>query len=673
MLRKYQQTILFFSLSYLSIFIFSILLYSDFFSNIFSYEIILKSILSSTIIWYILYLVSSIRVLYYLFVILLTLIVTIKLYYIYFLNVAIEPAIFEGMFDTNLDEMERLGSNKPIFIFITTFLFIMLFINFYWLKSLSFRKKVFFHFFKLFIIIGLVIGYGFYTEKLNKNNVVLILEKVFPISFFKSFSDAATSRYKLYTMNTNKVNIVKKYNFIKDNKDYPLIIFVRGESLRARSFPIIDKNIPISYRLDDLNNTVFYKNVFSYANYTQAAVPWMLTRSKNNMLNNEHSLISVVKYMGWNTTWIGCDHSNLANFATPIVNYALEADESLFLGKLNDWMRSNDNNDIYSVSDSKQFKYLLSALNSKLKKEFFWLEMNGSHVPWSGTPHNNFSYYTPVCTVPLDEIKQCEKDKAINSYKTTILYTQYLLKKLILTLKNKNALVIFASDHGESTGEHGYYGHGFMLPEGKRKIRDQINPAFMVWMSDKFKSNHMKEYKALKDNSKKYMKHDIIFHSVLDILGIKSSIIEKSKSIFSDNFLDKEKPINIQIKKEKIILDKFENNEAIFHLQDVNPQPRTSAHITFTLPSECKEIYLNISDLYKESAFPDRIKYKIVYNNNLILKKDLSENKEDLLKIKLLPNNKVIDVYIEVQDKIETDWSWGSASKIKIKFLKEKI
>jgi glucan phosphoethanolaminetransferase (alkaline phosphatase superfamily) len=487
--------------------------------------------------------------------------------------VHIEPSIFEGIFDTNFDEVKRLGSSKPIFIFLIILLYLIVIIEFSWFKTFTFKKRVKVHLFKVVILIGLLVSYGVYRDNLHLKSLTKFVQTVYPVSFINSFYKATKARYKLYKMNKSKIDIVKKYNFTRDKDANFIVVFVRGESLRARSFPITDKNIPLQYRLDDLNNTVFYDNVYSYANYTQAAVPWMLTRSVDDKLQNEKSLISVVRDVGFDTTWIGCDHSNLANFATPIVNYSLEANRSLFLGKLHDWQINNQilgklhdcqinnqnkklkennrfpqqkyfNEVVGSNShDGLQFSYILSKINSSIDKKnyFFWLEMNGSHVPWTTLVPEKFRLYKPFCSKVIDEIKECSEKEAKNAYNNTILYTQYLLKKLILSLEHKNAIVFFASDHGESTGESGYYGHGFMLPEDKRKIRDQINPAFMIWMSDKFRKQHKKEYEALKNNSEKTMKHNILFHSILDILGIKSSIIDKRNSIFRDEFIGMQK------------------------------------------------------------------------------------------------------------------------------------
>ena len=552
---------MFFFVSYLSILLFSFFLNTNNFNSFLSYETFLKSILTSIILWYILYLSSFHKIFYTIVMFFLALVLTMKIYYTFFLGVQIEPSVFEGIFDTNIEEAQRLGSNKPIFIFVTVVSFLAIVIEFNWLKSFPFKKRILIHLSKVFIILLLLFAYGFYNKEFHNDKVSSLILKTFPINFVNGLYISINSRFELYKMNQSKIDIAKKYNFTLGNDDNVTVVFIRAESIRARSFPIKEKHIPLSRKIDNIQNIIFYNNVFSYANHTSAAVPWMLSRSMNDELKNEKSFISVLTSLGFNTTWLSIDRTNRAKWAHPISNYSTETNNALFAGKMQDWIRNNDlsKTNIPIAGDGKQFSYVASHINNaKYKKYFFWVELSGCHVPWKMFP-KEFTFKKPLCRKKLDEIKECSQTEAENSYYSNILYTQYLVKKLIKVLQNKNAIVFFASDHGESTGENGNYGHGFMLLHKQRKIRDQVNPAFMVWMSDTFKSKHIEQFDNLKNNSKKYMKHDVIFHSVLDLLDIKSEIIDENKSIFSNSFQGRSKAIanrtvvNIQENEKEII------------------------------------------------------------------------------------------------------------------------
>lgn len=99
------------------------------------------------------------------------------------------------------------------------------------------------------------------------------------------------------------------------------------------------------------------------------------------------------------------------------------------------------------------------------------------------------------------------------------------MSNLIDLLKDKNAFLLYVSDHGESLGENGYYGHGGPL------IAEQTTVPFLVWMSDEFKQKHPESVASIKNYANNEISHDYIFHSILDCLNIDSEIVDKSLSL----------------------------------------------------------------------------------------------------------------------------------------------
>ncbi len=557
-IKKLRVSFLFFVLSYLSLVVLGWYLDEDVAGEWGGWGRVAGAIVSAALLWYPLYLASVNRILLALVSGFMTLLITVKIYYTQILGVHIEPTVFEGMFDTSPEEMARLGSYKPLLLFLVFFFYVIIILEFGWLRSHPLKRRLLFHTAKLsgitVLVVAILVGSG-----ISVWSATNLLESIFPLDFLQNFYTAVSARYRLYLANRDRESLLGRYEFIRKESDPVTVVVVRGESLRARSFPINDARFPKDLRLSGINNTVYLNNVFSYANYTQAAVPWMLVRSIDDHLLNEKSFISVVRGKGFDTTWLGCDSSNVAGFAVPIVNFSFEAHRSLFTGKLNDWLKQHDSDELSMLTgppfhDDRQFKYLLATLmEDNQRNRFFWVEMNGSHVPWAGFD-SAYRYAEPICHQPLDEVRACSEQAAVNAYNSTVLATQHLLRRLIGVLKSRNAVVIFASDHGESTGEDGFYGHGFMLPKGSRRIRDQINPAFMVWMSDRFRQNYPERFIALMKNADAYMTHDVIFHSVLDLLGFESEVIDKRRSIFSDSFVSRQPFVDVEYQEKGVVV-----------------------------------------------------------------------------------------------------------------------
>ena len=84
--------------------------------------------------------------------------------------------------------------------------------------------------------------------------------------------------------------------------------------------------------------------------------------------------------------------------------------------------------------------------------------------------------------------------------------------------------MIYASDHGESLGEHGLYLHG--VP---RKIapKEQIHIPWIMWFSDKYKEKNNLEFV----NEDTEISHEYFPHTILKALKIESTLYKKNKSL----------------------------------------------------------------------------------------------------------------------------------------------
>jgi lipid A ethanolaminephosphotransferase len=80
------------------------------------------------------------------------------------------------------------------------------------------------------------------------------------------------------------------------------------------------------------------------------------------------------------------------------------------------------------------------------------------------------------------------------------------------------------SDHGESLGENGIYLHGLPYSISPKQ---QTQVPFFVWLSDAYKKNHPQIDQCFLVKSKKPAHHDNLFHTVLGMFDIKTSVYQK--------------------------------------------------------------------------------------------------------------------------------------------------
>jgi lipid A ethanolaminephosphotransferase len=173
--------------------------------------------------------------------------------------------------------------------------------------------------------------------------------------------------------------------------------------------------------------------------------------------------------------------------------------------------------------DQGMLSDLQNYINAHKEKDIVViLHTMGSHGPayYKRYPEQ-FEKFTPVCET--NQLNECSNEQINNAYDNTIVYTDYVLAKTIELLKNNQdsfkTAMFYMSDHGESLGENGLYLHGmpyFMAPD------EQIHVGSMLWFDERFsKDINIDELKSI---ANKKLSHDNIFHTLLGLMNIKTTV-----------------------------------------------------------------------------------------------------------------------------------------------------
>jgi glucan phosphoethanolaminetransferase (alkaline phosphatase superfamily) len=126
----------------------------------------------------------------------------------------------------------------------------------------------------------------------------------------------------------------------------------------------------------------------------------------------------------------------------------------------------------------------------------------------------------------------------VNDYDNTILYMDYLLSELIKSLREGTAVVFFFSDHGQSLGENGQYGHGYLVAERYKDSPEQRNAAAFAWMSPSARKAFPEAFAHMAANGGKFMGHDVIFHSLLGCVGVKTDLAVQGRNFCGPEFVE---------------------------------------------------------------------------------------------------------------------------------------
>jgi len=160
------------------------------------------------------------------------------------------------------------------------------------------------------------------------------------------------------------------------------------------------------------------------------------------------------------------------------------------------------------------------------------LHMHGSHGPGYHLRYPPaYEAFTPACkTLALED---CSREELVNAYDNTILYTDHVLARTIEVLQRNearfDAAMLYASDHGESLGEKGLYLHGmpyWIAPD------EQTHVPMIFWAAEGFRTRRRLDWTALGALREEPWSHDNLFHSVLGLLGVETSVYRPELDLF---------------------------------------------------------------------------------------------------------------------------------------------
>lgn len=293
-------------------------------------------------------------------------------------------------------------------------------------------------------------------------------------------------------------------------------IMVVGETARADRFSLDGYGRNTNPALGKAKN-VWFADGESCGTSTLFSVPCMFfLRGRENYSPEtaiaESNVLDILTTAGVQTIWID-NNSSCKNVCDRIENINLRDNQ--------------DPSSPYFTSTGYYDEALLQAIDPYLQSDapnlLIVLHMLGSHGPaYSRRYPPQFGVFAPYC----QEISPtaCSSEMVGNAYDNTIVYTDYLLNKLIERLKatpgNTDSFLFYASDHGESLGENGVYLHGLpfsIAPEAQKDV------PFIIWLSPGYQRNHHVDVGSLEQLHSRKLSHDNISHTLLGLFDVSAA------------------------------------------------------------------------------------------------------------------------------------------------------
>ena len=243
---------------------------------------------------------------------------------------------------------------------------------------------------------------------------------------------------------------------------------------------------------------LLFTNAYSCHVQTVPVLTYALTAKNqyNNLsVENQASILDMAEAAGYETVWLS-NQVKYGSWGTPVTVIANEANQQI-------WINSHTGNTLdTNYYDGEMLKHLGDIRLSD--KMLIVIHLMGSHISYDGRYPKTFDKFS-------SEGKSSE-------YDNSVLYTDYFLQHLVNRL---NALpnfmgMIYFSDHGEAIN----YG---MSHDTATFIFDMTYIPFFIYFSDAYIKENPQKYQILKKDVNYTFTNDLIFNTVLGIMGIKDT------------------------------------------------------------------------------------------------------------------------------------------------------
>lgn len=314
----------------------------------------------------------------------------------------------------------------------------------------------------------------------------------------------------------------------------PLLVLVVGETARAQNWGLngyARQTTPALAQWQAQGELVNFSQVSSCGTNTQVSVPCLFSplgrREGGADAATHENLLDVLQRAGLAVLWLDnqsgckgvCDRvpqAQVSSATHPELCGEGECFDEIMLHDLDARIQALD--------PARRARGVVVAMHQM-----------GSHGPayFKRTPASR-KPFTPECA--SNTLSDCPPQDLVNAYDNTIAYTDHFLDQTIRWLHAQAAAgqydsgLLYVSDHGESLGESNLYLHGVpyaLAPEQQTRV------PMVSWLSPGLQQRSGVKIGCLRERSAAPLSHDHVFHSVLGLMDVTTSVRQPALNLFS--------------------------------------------------------------------------------------------------------------------------------------------
>lgn len=275
-----------------------------------------------------------------------------------------------------------------------------------------------------------------------------------------------------------------------------IVVLYIGESFRSDHSPFNGYRRNTTPKLLREKNIINLPAVHSRKTNTLSSIYSILTDTNPKTLKPEHgSFISILKKGGIGISLLVSENTEGKWYKFPTIYPLLN-------GYIDYMVRPGTNED---------YRIQMNNIQQVQGPQFILIEDGTGHYPYAADNQTYGRLDARCMEIENPAIQDC--------YDNCLIDTDARLHAIIDTLRDKDAILLYTSDHGESLGENGYYGHG-----GPVTIKEQTHVFAFIWYSDLYKERRPDIIEALEQNASRFVSHDYIYHTIISMCGLASDV-----------------------------------------------------------------------------------------------------------------------------------------------------
>lgn len=266
------------------------------------------------------------------------------------------------------------------------------------------------------------------------------------------------------------------------------VVLYIGESTRADHFPLNGYERNTMPGIIREKNLINIPGLYSRETQTISSIYSLLSLTDSSSGEPTHnSFIGILKKHGYALNLLVGDNTQGMWYNTPLIAPLLINRMPLHSRPVNE----------------QEYAAAMQELQQANPHNFIMIEDGAGHQPYESE----------------SEVKPFGEDSDVDKYDNTLLDVDRRVCAIIDTMRDKDALLFFTADHGESFGENDRWGHG-----GPRFALEQRHVCAFIWYSDLYAQKHPEVIAALQQNAARFTSHDQVYHTIISLCGIRSDV-----------------------------------------------------------------------------------------------------------------------------------------------------